>query len=124
MKSNIGTEKISCLFKYINDNYDVYAEIKPRFLYENNIYIKTEKYDVNIGVEKVQEKHYLFGKCEYYIDFDYEANKKYRNELNWHGGGYDDIFNENNFFNVDKFLSKWLEKKNTKQFDIFDYEKE
>ncbi len=124
MKSNIETEKISCLFKYINDNYDVYAEIKPRFLYENNIYIKTEKYDLNISIGKPDEKHYLFGKCDYYISFDYEANKKYRSELCWHGGGYDDIFNENNFSNVDKFLNRWLEKRNTRQLNIFDCIKE
>ncbi len=124
MESNIETEKISYLFKYINDNYDVYAEIKPRFLYENNIYIKTEKYDLNISIGKPDEKHYLFGKCDYYISFDYKANKKYRSELCWHGGGSHESYNEKDFSNVDKFLSKWLVKKDTKQFTIFDYEKE
>lgn len=114
------SEKINKLFQYINSNYNVNAEIKPRYLYEHNIYIVTEKYDLNIGIGEVYKKHYLFGKCNYYISFNYEANKKYRTELNWEGGGYSDCYNEQDFSNVDTFLNKWCEKKNCKQLTIFD----
>ncbi len=124
MKSNDEVKKIACLFKYINNNYDVKAELKPRLFYDNNIYIKTKKYDLNLGIEKVDKKHYLYGKCEFYLSLDFEVNKKYRNELNYHSGGSHESYNEKDFSNVDKFLSKWLVKKDTKQFTIFDYIKE
>lgn len=112
------------LFDYINSNYDVIAEIKPRFLYENNIYIATKKYDLNIAIEKPSKEHYLFKKCEYCLFLNYEANKKYRAELHYHGGGHSEAFNENDFSNIDKFLSEWVEKKNIIQTDIFDYIKD
>lgn len=114
-------EFIQNVLLYINNNYEVNAIIQPRYLYENNIYIATEKYDLNIGIGKVREGHYLFGECDYYISFDFEANKKYRSELNWHSGGYSDQYDENNFSNIDTFLNRWCKKREYMQTTIFDF---
>lgn len=95
------------ILNYINENYDVNAIMSDDY----NIYIPTEKYDLNIEISKTEADCYLFGKSDYCLSFGYDANKKYRKELQYHGGGYMDAFNEEDFSNIDKFLSRWLQKR-------------
>lgn len=109
------------ILNYINENYDVNAIKKSRYSYNYNIYISTEKYDLNIGISQTKDDCYLFGKSDYYLSFDYDANKKYKTELCYHSGGYIDTFNVEDFSNIDKFLSRWLQKKEFKQTTIFDF---
>lgn len=108
--------------KYIEENYNIKTELKEFYESKNNIYINAEKYDLNIGIAATDKNHYLYGKCDYYLIFDYEANKKYKNELNWHGGGFHDKYEPNNYSNIDKFLNKFIVKKLIqKQMTIFDF---
>lgn len=114
-------EKLYEIKEYIANTYDISAEISPSFLYEHNLLIKAKKYDINISICETKEDHYLYGKYEFVLFFDYEANKKYRNELNCHGGGYSDGYDEKDYSNIDKFLNHWFEIKKEKQLTIFDY---
>lgn len=113
---------INKIKKYIEEKYNIKTELKDFYESKNNIYINAEKYDLNIGVAVTDKKHYLYGKCNYYLIFDYETNKKYRNELNWHGGGFHDKYVPNDYTNIDEFLKKFIGKKQSqKQMTIFDF---
>lgn len=109
------------ILNYINQTYDVEAEIVPRFDCQDNIYIKTKQYDLNIEVEQPGEDHYLYGKSEYVLNFDYEANKKYRTELQYHSGSWSEAYNDNDYSNIDEFLEEFCKKRKYKQMSIFDY---
>ena len=114
-------EKLNKIKKYIEDTYGILAEESPNFLHKYNLLIKSKKYDINISICKTQEGHYLYGKYEFVLFFGYEANKKYSNELNCHGGGYSEGYDGNDYYNIKKFLNHWLEEKKEKQLSIFDY---
>ena len=109
------------ILSYINENYEEKGIVKPDCLgNENNIYIASKKYDLNILIEEPNEGHYLYKKCKYCISLDYNANKKYRSELDWHGGGGCYEYNENDYSNVKEFLDEFCERKKCKQVSIFD----
>lgn len=114
------SEKINNLFKYINDNYKVNATIEPRPDNDYNIYIEAKKVDINIGIGKVYEKHFLYGKYDYYLCLSCELKQKYRKKMKIYGGSCHDYYNENDFSNIDSFLSKCLEfdLKETDEFDL------
>ena len=82
--------------------------------------LKAKKYDIKIGIKKPSERHFLYRKSEYVLEFDFNANKKYQTELCYHGGGWDDEYNEDNYNNIDEFLSEWFIKPNEKQLSLFD----
>lgn len=107
--------------KCIEETYSITTEISPKYLHKYNILIKSQKYDINISVCQAKESHYLYGKYKFVLFFDYEANKKYRSELNFHCGGYSGGYDENNYSNIKKFLNHWFEEKKEKQLSIFDY---
>ena len=116
-------DELNKIIAYINKNYDVKAIKKERFLYKNNVYIAAKKYDLNIGIDKPEsnERHFLSGKTKYYLAFDAEANKKYRSKLCWHGTGYHDKYNENDYSNINEFLERFgCQKKDKEQLTIFD----
>lgn len=104
-------EYINILLEYIKAHYEDPAILKPEFNNEFNILISSEKYDLNISISKPDEEHYLFGKSEYCIDFDFEANRKYRTILSYHGGGCSEPFDLNDFSNVDNFLNEYCKNK-------------
>ena len=69
--------EINKILNYINENYEDQAEIKTNILGNKyNIYVYSEIYDLEISLKKPEKDHYLFGKCKYCIDLDYETNKK------------------------------------------------
>ncbi len=109
------------IFSYINSNYEIKAEIIPDHFYKKVIYIATKKYDLKLAVAKVDRRHYLYGICEYYINFHFEANKKYRVKEGYFSSSWHDEYNENDLSNIDEFLNKWCCKKEFKQISIFDF---
>lgn len=113
---------INQILNYIKDNFEDEAIIKPRYLYDNNIYIASKKYDLNISIEKTTKDNYLYGKSEYCLHFDYDANKKYRVEEMYCGGDHCDPFNEKDFSCIDSFLKEFCKRKTFKQMTIFDLE--
>ncbi len=112
---------INKILNYINKNYQVNAIIKTKFNNKYNIFVETQKYDLNITLKKAYKGHYLFGKVEYVLSFNFEANKKHRTELSYHGGGHSDGYYENDFTNIDNFLNRFCEKKKYEQTTIFDF---
>lgn len=111
-------EYINILLEYIKSHYEDLVALNPEFNNEFNILVTSEKYDLNISISKTYEGHYLFGKSEYCIDFDYNANKKYKTILGYHGGGWSEPFDINDFSNVDNFLNEYCKKKEYEQLSI------
>ena len=107
--------------KFIEDTYNIKTELVPNYLYKNNILIKTAKYDINISFCETEKDHFCYGKYKFVLFFNYEANKKYQSELNYHGGGYSVGYDDNNYSNIEKFLNHWFQKKKNRQMSIFDY---
>lgn len=109
--------------EHIQYKYGIEVEQISDSIYDYQLLIKSKKYDLTIALEQADDRHYLFNKYKYVLYFDYNANKKYRNELNWHGGGYSDGFTQNDYSNIDNFLNDFIEVKNNKsqmQLSIFD----
>lgn len=122
-EDNMEVDFLKSIIEYIQVKYNVETEQLLDSIHEYQILIKSEKYDLTIAIEKTDEKHYLFNKYDYVLYFDYNANKKYRNELNWHGGGFSDGFNQNDYSNIDDFLKDFIELKNIQpqmQLSLFD----
>ena len=121
MEIELKTQLNKILY-YINENYEEQAIIRPDISeYPYNIYISAKKYDLEISIKIPKEDHYLYGKCNYVLYFDYKANKKYRNELNWHGGGSSEKYNEIDYSNIAEFLDEYCTRSKNKQMTIFDY---
>jgi len=110
--------KLEEIKKYIEDNYSIQCETHVNYLNEQELLIKDIKYDITLQIEQPSEKHFLYGKCGYVIDCNYNANKKYQSELGHHGGGYSC---ECTYENIDKFLAQWFNKNDERQLNIFDY---
>lgn len=122
-EDNMEVNFFKSIMDYIQVKYNVEIEQLLDSIHEHQLLIKSEKYDLTIAIEKTDEKHYLFNKYDYVLYFDYNANKKYRNELNWHGGGFSDGFNQNDYSNIDDFLKDFIEVKNIQpqmQLSLFD----
>lgn len=109
--------KLKEIKEYIENNYDIVCEETLNCRKIPQLLMKDKKYDVTIKVEKPDSNHYLYGKCDYVIDCNYDANKKHGTELCWHGGGYSCEYTHEN---IDKFLNNWFDKKKEKQLSIFD----
>ncbi len=112
---------------YISNNYDVPNELTNRLMEWGNeanktILVKTTKYDLEICLGVPGDDHFLKGISEYYVSLDYNANKKYRTELEWNGGGCHDKYNPNDYSNIDKFIQRFCDRQNFKQMTIFEFE--
>lgn len=101
--------------EYILNNYKIDSIIKECFTYKYKLIIKHKKYDLEIHITDATDDNYLNDKKG--IGFNYQANKRYNSELNYHGGGY--LVEYKNFDEIDKFLSNFGYKKE-KQISIFD----
>ncbi len=113
--------QLNKILSYINENYEEQAIIRPNVLnYPYTIYIPSKKYDLEIKLIIPGKKHYLYGKCQYALSFGFNANKKYKSELDYHGGGYSEEYKENNYSNIDKFLSEFCSQRKYKQMNLFD----
>lgn len=112
--------EINKILNYINENYEDRAEIKPNIFGDKcNICIYSEKYDLEILLKEPEKNHYLFGKCKYCIDLDYETNKKY-GKNNYHGGGGSYEYNSNDYSNIKSFLDDFCKPRKYKQINLFD----
>lgn len=113
-------EELYKIKSYIENSYNIsIEELKDEF-YDHALLIRVKKYDLIISLEEPSIEHFLNGKCKYVLNFDYEANKKYRSELCCHGGGYADIYSEHDYSNIEKFLDEYCIRKSKKQLSIFD----
>lgn len=122
-------DEVKKIQSYINRNYDVPNELINNFTKRENesqklLLIKTTKYDLKILLGIPEDNHFLKGISDFYIGLDYNANKKYRTELGYQGGGYHDKYNLKDYSNIDEFIQKFCNKREYKQISIFDIERE
>lgn len=107
--------------KYIENNYEIKTEIKLDYDNGKILYIYAKKYDLELRVTDKTEENYLNG--SYGLSLDYNANKKYRSELNYHGGGRLEKYTFGDCKIIDEFLEKFeVSKIEENQMTIFDYE--
>lgn len=114
-------QELSNIQKYIENNYEIKTEIKLDYDNREILYAYAKKYDLKLRATDKTEENYLNG--EYGLTLDYNANKKYRNELNWNGGGKLEKYTFGDYKIIDEFLEKFeVQKVKEKQMTIFDYE--
>lgn len=122
-------DELKKIQSYINRNYDVPNELINSLIKCENesskcILVKTTKYDLEILLGIPEDNHFLKGISDFYISLDYNANKKYRTELGYRGGGYHEKYNPNDYSNIDVFIQKFCNKREYEQISIFDIERE
>lgn len=106
---------------YIEKNYQVKTEINLDFEDRKKLNVYIKKYDLSLRITDKTEDNYLNG--YYGIILDYEANKKYRSELSYHGGGRLEKYTFGDYKIIDEFLEKFeIQKIEENQMTIFDYE--
>lgn len=104
---------------YIDENYEVDSEIKKAYIHEYSLIIKIKKYDIKINVSNKNPKSYIpdnFG-----LRLGYEANKKYRSELYYAGGGYMTKYFPGEYSEIDSYLKHFGVLKTERQTTIFDF---
>lgn len=112
-------EEFNKIKEYIENSYKIKCDVLKSNIHDYILKFESEKYDLEIALEKADNKHYLFGKSELVLYYNYDANKKNRTQLGCHGGGYSDGYNKKDYSNIDIFLKRWLIKKE-QQITIFD----
>lgn len=120
--NKIIEEELLNIQRYIEKNYQLKTEIKEKKIICDNLkflYIYTEKYDLIIRVADKTEENYLID--QYGISFWYEANKKYRSELSYCGGGRLEKYAFREYKIIDDFLEKFEVAKKENQTTIFDF---
>lgn len=105
---------------YIIKTYQVKTEIKLDFEGRKVLFVYAKKYDLEMRITDKTEDNYL-GDC-YGISLDFNANKRYRSELGFHGGGRLEKYTFGDYEVIDDFLERFeISKLKERQFTIFDY---
>ena len=106
---------------HIEKHYQIETEIKLDYDNRKVLYVSAKKYDLKLRIADKTEENYLNG--SYGLSLDYNANKKYRSELSYHGGGRLEKYTFGDCKIIDEFLEKFeVSKIKENQMTIFDYE--
>lgn len=105
--------------KYIDENYGISSEIKKSYLFKYELIIKTEKYDIQIQVDNKNPKSYIPKNFGLYLN--YEANKKFKKELCYAGGGCMIKYFLGDYKAIDEYLKNFNILKSKRQMSIFDF---
>ena len=108
--------------KHIDDNYDVQSEVRKSYLNEYMLIVAANKYDIKIQISYPNLNSYIPN--DYGLYLGYDANKKYRSELCYAGGGHMIKYVPNEYSEIDSYLENEkfdIKKKAEKQTSIFDF---
>lgn len=114
-------QELSSIQNYIEKHYQIETEIKLDYVDRKVLYIYTKKYDLELRITDKKEENYL--NESYGLSLVYNANKKYRSELSYHGGGRLEKYTFGDYKIIDVFLEEFeISKIEENQMTIFDYE--
>lgn len=105
---------------YITKTYQIKTEINLDLEDRKKLNVYAKKYNLKMKIADKTEDNYLNG--DYGLFLDYEANRKYRSELNYRCGGRLEKYIFGDYKIIDEFLERFGIIKKESQMTIFDYE--